>query len=175
MSITTKKITYCALFIAIAVVLSVAFRSLSAAIFPVPFLRFSLAPAIIILAGAVLGYGYGAVVGAITDVLTFLIIPTGGAFLPMFTLTMALYGVLGALFFYKKATPVWKIVLVTILIQTILSAFLNTMWNIYLYGPMDVVKLTSRLLTSYIGCAVFIAILIPLLKMKDKVFKQVMA
>lgn len=166
MSAKTRKLVFAAMLISIAVVLSILSRAISAIVLPLPFLRFSLAPAVIIYIGALLGWGYGAVAGIITDLLTFMY--SGGAFFPMFTLTMALYGILGAAFFYNKSVKPVRTICGTIIIQTLLSAILNTLWNIYLYGPMDVVKLTARLSTTYAACVCYIIILAILFKYKDK-------
>lgn len=166
MSVKTKKLVLAAILISIAVVLSIVSRAVSAALMPLPFLRFSLAPAVIIFIGAILGIGYGAASGVITDLLTFMY--SGGAFFPMFTLTMALYGVLGAIFFYSKPVKLSRTIISTVVIQTSLSAILNTMWNIYLYGPMDAVKLSARLTATYAACVCYIIILTVLLKYKNK-------
>lgn len=166
MSVKTRKLVFAAMLTSIAVVLSILSRAISAAALPLPFLRFSLAPAVIIFIGALLGPGYGAVAGVITDLLTFMY--SGGAFFPMFTLTMALYGILGAAFFYNKPVKIARTVIFTVIIQTLLSAVLNTLWNIYLYGAMDAVKLSARLSTTYVACVCYIIILSVLFKYKEK-------
>lgn len=169
MSNKTKKIVYCAMLIAIGVLLGYLSRVVNP-VMSLPFLRFSLAPAAVMLAGALLGWKYGAVIGALTDVLTFLAYPTG-AYFPAFTLTMALYGVLAGVFFYRKQSSVLRTTLLVILIQTLLSACLNTMWNVVLYGPLDPVKLGMRLATSYTACAAFIVILNVLFRYKERFFR----
>jgi len=171
MSIKTRRLVYAAILIAIASVLSIVSRLISNVVLPLPFLRFSLAPVVIIFTGALLGYGYGAIAGVITDILTFVYSP--GFYFPMFTVTMALYGILGAAFFYKKDVKPWRTVLGVIVIQSLLSAFLNTMWNVYLYGPMDPVKLGTRLTTSYVACAIFIIILLVLFRYKERWFRNI--
>ena len=52
-------------------------------------------------AGIALGPVYGAIVGALTDILCTIIRPMG-AYMPLFTLTNALMGILPALFFLKQ-------------------------------------------------------------------------
>jgi len=171
MSNKTKKIVYCAALTAVAVLLAYLSRVINP-FMSLPFLRFSLAPAVVIFAGALLGWGYGALVGGVEDVLTFFVAPPTGPYFPAFTLTMILYGILGGLIFHKKKqTSILRTTLFVLLIQTVLSACLNTMWNVVLYGPLDPVKLGMRLATSYTACVVYIVILNVLFKYKARFFR----
>lgn len=96
----------------------------------------NLSPAFIIYSGMLLGPVFGGLIGALTDLIAFLIRPLGGYF-PLFTITNALMGILPSLFFLKKHRKFGfvKILLVTLLTQTICSFVLNTLTLIMLGMP----------------------------------------
>lgn len=83
----TKTLTLAALFVAIAVVLSFFKVPLT----PLIELRFGALP--IAAAGALLGPVVGPVVGAVSDILGYMVRPTG-PFFPGFTLSAALSGLI---------------------------------------------------------------------------------
>lgn len=86
--LSTREITRIAVFVALAL----AFRAVPAPPVPGGFFRFAALP--IILSGFILGPRCGLWVGAISDVVEFLLFPTGKPFFPGFTLTQALTGAL---------------------------------------------------------------------------------
>lgn len=58
----------------------------------------------VIIAGVLYGPGYGAIVGALCDLLQALIFPKG-AYMPWFTVVGALFGLIPGLFFIKGKRP----------------------------------------------------------------------
>ena len=158
------------MFIAIGVILGSFLRiQLSDAI------RISLAPAIVMVAGSVLGPVWGAGVGFMTDFLSYMIANrAAGAYFPGYSLTMMLYGILAGLIFYKKAGGYLKITLSTVGIQTVCSLLLNTAWSSIMYSAPFPVMLATRLPATYISCAMYVVVLCIVLKNQEKLFGRIM-
>ncbi|MGI6152545.1 MAG: folate family ECF transporter S component [Christensenellaceae bacterium] len=162
MSKNLRKLIYCALLIAIGFVLS--YISGYFATF-----KITLGPVAVMLAGALLGPVYGGITGAAVDILTLFYKQTG-AYFPGFTLTMALYGILSAIFFYKKDNPGnVKTVLYILIIQTVCSALLNTLFISYISGtPFWTLFITTRIIPTYASFAVYAVVMCLLLKYRNK-------
>jgi len=130
----------------------------------------NLSPTIVIYSGMILGPVVGGVVGAATDLLAFLIRPLGGYF-PLFTVTNALMGIIPGLFFLKQKRKYSfvKILLVTLLTQTICSFLLNTLTLILLGMPSELAWF--RAISTYILAPVY-ASLIYLLVRYSRVMRQ---
>lgn len=100
----------------------------------------------IIFAGIVLGPVVGGIVGAVGDVVSFIVRPTG-AFMPHFTLTSALTGIIpGLMIRFLKAempkVPLWKIFVSILCGQVITSVlmvpyFLNRLFSMPLLVTMS--------------------------------------
>lgn len=103
----TRKLVFGALLTALAVVLK-SFLGIPVSMFGGLIKDINFSASIVMYAGIALGPVYGAIVGALTDVLCAIIRPLG-AYMPLFTLTNALMGLLPALFFLKnKQHGFWK-------------------------------------------------------------------
>ena len=111
-------------------------------------------------AAAFLGLPYAAAVAGVGDLLGSLLFPFGTYF-PGFTLTNCVYGIILAIFLYKKAS--WfKVILCVILNKLVCSLLLNTLWISILYrGGIDAFPLvfTGRLVGTGISAAVELIIL----------------
>ena len=92
------SLTYAAMLIAIGVILGFLKLPLN----PFVELRFQQIP--IAISGFLLGPFYGGAVGALTDILSYFVHPTG-EFFPGFTLSSALTGVIFAVFIPRKQFP----------------------------------------------------------------------
>jgi len=93
----SRRIVMNALFVGLAIVLS-RFLSVRIPIGGAEGIRFGIGTLPVILAGISLGPLDGAVVGAVSDLLGYFIYPMG-AFMPQFTLTSLLYGLIPGLLF----------------------------------------------------------------------------
>ena len=94
----------------------------------------------VIIAGVLYGPGYGAIVGALCDLLQALIFPKG-AYMPWFTVVGALFGLIPGLFFIKRQTPTFLRILLAVAVgQIVGSVICNTLLVIWLYGsPWQIV------------------------------------
>ncbi len=167
MSLKTKKLVYGAAFIAISVILGSFFS-----FYLTDSIKVTLAPLVVMFAGAALGPVWGAATGAITNVLSYLIGGTAIApYSPGPTVTMALYGLLAGLFFYKRQSTLPKIAITTVLIQIVCSLLLNTLWMSLMYGTPYLVQLAMRAPTSLISCAIYVILLCLLMKNREKIVR----
>ena len=81
--------------------------------------------------------------GALSDILGFLLKPTGPYF-PGFTLSALLGGVIYGMMFYKTECRLWQIVLARLLIIVLVNICLNTVFLTMLYGPSRLATLPLR-------------------------------
>ncbi len=134
----THVLTIVSMLVAMAIVLSYFKISITQMIE----IRFQTLP--IALSAYLFGPGVGGIVGILTDVIGYIIRPTGPYF-PGFTLSSALGGVIyGFILYNKKVT--WKRVLIAQLVFTVvIGMFINTLNLSILYGTSFQVLFISRL------------------------------
>jgi len=131
MKFTTKNIAYLAILVAINVLMNVL-------TFTVPgtgvALSFTYIPTF--LAGFYFGPGGGFLVGALGDVLGWLINSSGGAWLPFLTLSSGLMGVIPGLMRRLPFNQKWIVVLSYVVTYLLCSVAINTtiFWYTYIMG-----------------------------------------
>ncbi|MDI6600395.1 MAG: folate family ECF transporter S component [Thermoanaerobacteraceae bacterium] len=146
-ALSAKSIAYAGLFIALSIVLT---RTMSFMITVggIQGVRIGLGGMPIILSGIVLGPGLGALVGAASDVIGYILFPNGPYF-PGFTLTAALSGALPAILLRfidrKRSFPLIKILIVIAISDIITSIFLDTYWLVIMYHKAIAVLLPPRI------------------------------
>ncbi|MDD6154250.1 MAG: folate family ECF transporter S component [Eubacteriales bacterium] len=84
-------------------------------------------------AGMMMGPGVGLIVGALSDILCYLVKPTG-AFFPGFTVSAALAGLIYGILLYKRPFSYKRVVLAQTICSLLISFTLNTLWLSILYG-----------------------------------------
>ena len=88
-----------------------------------------------------------AIQGAMSDILAFLLKPTGPYF-PGFTISAALGGVIYGLFLFESDRKLWQIVLARAVIMVLVNIMLNTLFLTMLYGPSQAALLPVRALKN---------------------------
>ena len=146
---STRKITYMAVFIALSVVINtMRFGSVSFGGFP------------IIYSGLVLGPVNGLIVGAVSDVLGFIIRPSSGGYNVVFTLTSALTGLIPIMVvkLFKVKYPNYKFY------QVLLGIFIGQMLTSVIMAPYFQALLFGKNTFYYYATKAFIkqAVSIPL-------------
>ena len=81
--------------------------------------------------------------GALSDLLGFMLKPTGPYF-PGFTLTAALLGVIYGLLLYKTKRTTWQIIAARVIVCLFVNIGLNTVFLTMLYGPSRLATLPLR-------------------------------
>lgn len=139
-----KNITICGLFIALYIILSYFNIKISDLIE----IRFGFV--ILALAGFYGGPVMGLIVGAASDVISMLLTAgKGSAFFFGFTVSYALLGFLFGVVLYKSKITIVK-VLITALIQFLISVTLNSVWLHTMYGMPWEYLMTMRLMKEAI-------------------------
>ena len=105
-------------------------------------IRFQSIP--VALSGMLLGPYVGGVVGILTDVLSYLVKPTG-AFFPGFTISSMATGVIFGLFLYRRPFSIRRVALAEVVVTAAVNILLNSLWLAILYHTPYLVSLTTRL------------------------------
>jgi len=147
-----RVLTGAAMLLAIAVILS---------FFKIPLtevmeIRFSNIP--VAVAGMLFGPGVGGVVGALSDLLGYVVRPTGPYF-PGFTVSAALSGVIFGLILGKDRLSIPWVVLACVLYQFLIGLLLTSLWLHILYGAPFWALTVSRLPKELVTLAFHIVVL----------------
>lgn len=121
------------------------------------FLRIGFGFLPVAVAGIAFGPFWGAVCGAVGDVLGMIIYPTG-EFFPGFTVTAILTGFIFGLFMYRKYTLARNIIACTI-VCLILNLCLDTLWLSIMYGKGFMVLLPARIIKSAVNIPIYTALI----------------
>lgn len=148
----TQKIAYAAILISLNIVLT-RFLSIQTQFLRISFSFLPMAILSILVNPLLCGLS-----SAISDILGFLIFPTGPYF-PGFTLSAFLYGLIYGLFFYKKKITLLKIIISNIIVVVLVDLCLNTIWLVILYNMNLEVILVARVIKSAITLPVQIVII----------------
>ena len=104
----------------------------------------SIAPTAILFGPVVAG-----IQGALSDLLGFMLRPSGPYF-PGFTLTAALLGVIYGMLLYKTKRTTWQIIAARVLVCVFVNIALNTVFLTMLYGPSRLATLPIRVVKNLI-------------------------
>ncbi len=168
--ISTKRMVLLAMMVALNVVLgrfSVQFT---------PEVRLSIVGFLpIALAGAMMGPMYGAVTGALGDIVNFLVFNYAyGAYFPGYTLTALLSGCWYGLVLYRKELNWKRAVLCIVPVILVGEIGLNSVWTYLLYSKTFWAKLPVRVLTNVIECPLKVLLLLLLWRVTKRLPKSMM-
>ena len=157
----TKKLVLIALFIAIGVLL----KSLTT-IYP-QFTKFSLVFVPCVTGASLLGPIPGAIIGALTDVISYLI-RMDGPYYPGFTLSDLLKGLIYGLFLFKKPKTILNITPAILTVIIFIDFLINSFWINNLFGMPLKAAFVSKLATLPIYAAIQISVMYLLFKYLEK-------
>ena len=167
----TRVICICSIMVAMYVALDLFQIQLA----PQIVISFSFIP--IAITGWLLGIVPAAVVGGISDILSFIIKPTG-SFFPGFTLTAILTGVVFGLVLYgAEGKSVWgRSIISKTVVTVLLNIGLNTVWTSMLTGKAYLVLLSGRIIKNVVMLPVeviVLAVIIILLSKHKIIYKYI--
>ncbi len=162
----TKVLTTCAMLLAIAVI----FGFFKIPISDVAEIRLQFLP--VALSGMLFGPAVGGVIGGLTDVLGFLVKPTG-PFFPGFTITGIIQGALYGFMLRKKELSIKRIVVTQLLDTLVVSVILNTVNLSILYGQGIMAVLGARIIKTVVMLPVNILLLTVVLRAGGNVYKRI--
>lgn len=120
----------------------------------------------IAVGGAMFGPVPAALIGALGDVISFVIAPTGGGYFPGFTISGLLTGLVYGFALYHEKLRLPRIAIAwavnTLLVETFLAAL--WLWILYAQQPDYGFYLTARLISQAVKCAPEILVLFALSK-----------
>ncbi|MDK2896489.1 MAG: hypothetical protein PWP04_609 [Candidatus Atribacteria bacterium] len=152
----TKDWVFQGLLIALGVVLT-RFASIRINIGGVEGIRIGLGTLPILIAGFMFGPLPGTLVGALTDIIGYLLSPMGGPYFPHFTLTTALRGTIAGLFAYSRRplSPKTKILSAILIAEIGVGLFLTPYFLHTIFGIPWKILLLPRLVATPIQIAIY--------------------
>lgn len=164
-----KTLTTAGMFIA----LSVIFGFMNLPITQLVEIRFG--SLMLAVSGMLLGPGISSVVGILSDLIAFMVKPTG-PFFPGFTISAAISGAIFGFLLYKKEITVWRIFLAECVHTVVVGFILNSLWLSILYGNAFVAVVSSRAVKEIIMLPINTILLTVIIKSISKYFnKKVLA
>jgi ECF transporter S component (folate family) len=125
----------------------------------------SLAPLPVMLAGIFFGPLAGGIVGFVADTAGFFMGVQMGAYNPIFSITMALFGVIAGLFYLRsKKNTIWKVTGAAITAQVVCSVVLNTLFVWLFYGVPIAVLIPPRLIGAAVELPLYAWLLMTLVE-----------
>lgn len=110
----------------------------------------------IAIGGAMFGPIPAMLIGALGDVISYIIAPAAGGFFPGFTLSGALTGLIYGFFLYKNRVTVPRVILAWSVNMLVVETFLAAYWLFLLYsassGKAYSAWLVSRLISEAVKC-----------------------
>lgn len=126
----------------------------------------------IAMAAYLLGPAYGALVGAMGDVMNYVLFTHAfGPYFPGYTLTAALSGLWYGWLLYEKPMTWYRAVLAIVPVILIGEMGLNSIWVYLMYSKSFWAKLPLRLLTNALECPVKVLLLVGMTRMLKRVPK----
>ncbi|MEG1560083.1 MAG: folate family ECF transporter S component [Clostridia bacterium] len=162
-----KRLVICAILIALGVILS---GLLSIPVLPLGAytLKIGFGALPTIVAAVLYGPIYGGMVGAAVDILQALLFPMG-AYIPLYTISGMLLGVLPGLFFIKKQDPSFLRLLLAISIsQIIASVLLNSLWFSLLQGIPYFLIIVPRAINQAVMIPIYALLIFLIMRLLKK-------
>lgn len=100
-------------------------------------------------AGMMFGPVVGSLIGALADVLKYMVNPTG-PFFPGFTISGFFGGLIYGIVLYKKPLSIKRIIIANTLVTVLVNLLLNTYWLTLLYGKAYMALLPARIVKQLI-------------------------
>lgn len=126
------------------------------------------------LTGMMFGPVAGCIMGALADVLKYMVNPTG-PFFPGFTISGFLGGMIYGFVLYQKPLSVKRIIAANTLVTVFVNLILNTYWVSLLYGNAFIVLLPARIIKQIIMLPIEVALFYAVARVlvKAKVFTMI--
>ena len=125
----------------------------------------SFTPIPVMLAGIFFGPLAGFITGFVADTAGFFMGVQVGAYNPIFSITMGLFGVIAGLFYSRSPkNSIWKATAATATAQIIVSAVLNTLVVWLYYGVSLAVLLPTRLIAAAVELPIYAWLLMLLIE-----------
>lgn len=131
----------------------------------VKIVEISLTPIPVMLAGILFGPLAGGLVGFVADTAGFFMGVQHSAYNPIFSVTMALFGVIAGVFYLRnKKNNVWKAIGASVTGQIVCSITLNT-WAIWFFYSVPIqVLIPPRVISAVVEMPIYVVLIMLLIK-----------
>lgn len=119
------------------------------------------------MVGMLFGPVVGSIMGGVTDILKYIVKPTGPFFFG-FTFNAILGGLIYGIMLYKKPLRLINIIITNVIVMIFINILLTTYWLSILYGNGFFVILPMRILKELIMCPIEIALFYTCAKSLEK-------
>ena len=104
------------------------------------------------VAGAMFGPIPAGLIGALGDIISFMMNPTSGGFFPGFTISGLLTGFIYGYALYKNEVTLPRVIMGWVANMFLVETFLNAYWLTYLYQTPYLVNLSTRFISVGVKC-----------------------
>ncbi|MEW5919902.1 MAG: folate family ECF transporter S component [Bacillota bacterium] len=175
--ITTQMLTRMALLIALNIILA-RFLSVRVPIGGAEGLRIGFGSLPVIFAGVFMGPLAGGIVGAVGDLIGYFINPIGGAYMPHFTMTAALRGIIPGLVMLlmargRKEVGIFPLFLAVCLTLVTVEIFLIPYFIETLFGVFRAVLVPPRIIQNIITIPAYTILLFTLGRATERAFSPI--
>lgn len=101
------------------------------------------------LTGMIFGPVVGCIVGALSDIISFIIKPLG-AYFPGFTISAAVAGLIYGMVMYKRPLSLKRVIVANTLVTVLVNLVLNTYWLTLMYGDTFMALFPARIVKQLI-------------------------
>lgn len=142
-----------------------AFLSIELPFGGIKMVEISLTPIPVMLAGIMFGPLAGGLVGFVADTAGFFMGVQHGAYNPIFSVTMALFGVIAGVFYLRnKKNNVWKAIGASLTGQVVCSVLLNTLAIWFFYNVPVMVLLPTRAISAAVEMPIYVVLVMLLVQ-----------
>ncbi len=166
---SVKTLTTAAMLLALSVIFGI-LGNYTVLLFPSAKISFSLIP--VAISGLLFGPFVGGATGALSDIISFMINPQGGAFFPGWTLNAFLNGFIFGLVLYKLKNTVLRISIARVLTSIFVSLGLGTLWLNIQFGMPYWITFSTRAVKQIIFVPIEIALIFFISKFVIKVVNR---
>ncbi len=132
-----QNLTVSAMLLALAVVFKY-FENMGMAFLGTNLIKIGFSVFPIAVAGMLYGPIVSGIVGGLTDVLGYIIAPQGGAYVPCFTISMILLGMIYGISFYKEKIGLKRLIITELIITIFINIILGVTWFVLFFGmPLE--------------------------------------
>lgn len=122
----------------------------------------------IALAAMLYGPVPAAIIGALTDILCFMIAPMG-PYMPGFTISMIVTGIIFGIAYYGEKPSLTRVIISNLINSLLVGIVLGTLWFVLFYNYQVVVALSTRGLKELVMFPINVALIFGALKAAERV------
>ncbi len=157
----------CAMLLAVSVVLGY-FANISITFLGTNLIKIGFTAIPIALAAMLYGPVPAAIIGALTDILCFIIAPMG-PYMPGFTISMIVTGVIFGIAYYGEKPSLTRVIISNLINSLLVGIVLGTLWFVLFYNYQVVVALSTRGLKELVMFPINVALIFGALKAAERV------